>query len=217
VYLDFAGEPHLIVFGDAESGKTNLLRLIAHAVMRKYPPEDAHVVLVDYRRGLLGAVEGKHLLEYVASSQRLSEVIGAVRAALSERLPGPDVTPQQLRHRSWWKGPDLYILIDDYDLVAGAGGNPVSELIDLLSQARDIGMHLVLARRVGGAARSLYEPVLQRLRELDTPGLLLSGNKEEGALLGSVRPSLLPPGRGTLVRRVDGAQLVQTAWDEPPT
>jgi S-DNA-T family DNA segregation ATPase FtsK/SpoIIIE len=55
---------------------------------------------------------------------------------------------------------------------------------------------------------------MQRMRELETPGLLMSGNKEEGALFGNLRPSPQPPGRGTLVRRRDGQQLIQTAfWD----
>ena len=57
--------------------------------------------------------------------------------------------------------------------------------VELLPQARDIGLHLIITRRVGGASRALYEPVLQRLRELDTPGFLMSGNPEEGALFGN--------------------------------
>ena len=51
------------------------------------------------------------------------------------------------------------------------------------------------------------------------------GNKREwvaeksdlAALLGNIKPSPQPPGRGTLVRRSDGIQLVQTAWTDPPT
>ena len=89
------------------------------------------------------------------------------------------------------------------------------ELEDLLPQARDIGLHVILTRRAGGASRAIYEPVLQRLRELDAPGLLMSGNREEGALIGNLKPSTQPPGRGTLVRRRDGVQLIQTAWSEP--
>ena len=107
------------------------------------------------------------------------------------------------------------MLVDDYDLVASGGGNPLSTLLDLLPQARDIGLHLVITRRAGGAARALYEPVLQRLRELDSPGLLMSGNREEGALIGNLKPSIQPAGRGFLVRRRDGTQLIQTAWSEP--
>ncbi|MBG6101953.1 type VII secretion protein EccCa [Micromonospora vinacea] len=215
VYLDLANEPHLTVFGDAECGKTNLLRLIARGITERYTPAQARLVIADYRRGLLGAVEGDHLLDYAPSNQAFAQGLGSIRSALSNRLPGPDVTTAQLRDRSWWKGPDLYILVDDYDLVASGGSNPLSALQELLPQARDIGLHLIVTRRVGGVSRALYEPVLQRLRELDSPGLLMSGNREEGAVFGTLRPSPQPPGRGTLVRRRDGQQLIQTAWSEP--
>ncbi|BCJ59701.1 hypothetical protein Jiend_31230 [Micromonospora endophytica] len=99
-----------------------------------------------------------------------------------------------MRARDWWKGPDLYVLVDDYDLVAGAGSNPLTPLLEFLPQARDIGLHLIIARRTGGASRALYEPVLMRLREISTPGIVMSGNRDEGVLLGTVRPGPLPPG-----------------------
>jgi S-DNA-T family DNA segregation ATPase FtsK/SpoIIIE len=137
-----------------------------------------------------------------------------VRNSIAKRLPGSDVTPTQLRERSWWQGPEVYLLVDDYDLVATPGNNPLSPLLDVLPQARDIGLHIIVTRRVGGASRALFEPVLQRMRELDTPGLLMSGNREEGQLFGNLRPSPQPPGRGTLVRRRDGTQLIQTAWTD---
>ncbi|MFG1953096.1 type VII secretion protein EccCa [Micromonospora sp. NPDC048830] len=214
VYLDLANEPHLTVFGDAECGKTNLLRVVARGIVERYTPAQARLVIADYRRGLLGAVEGEHLLDYAPSNQVFAQGLGSIRSALQNRLPGPDVTTAQLRDRSWWKGPDLYILVDDYDLVASGGNNPLSALHELLPQARDIGLHLIITRRVGGVARALYEPVLQRLRELDSPGLLMSGSREEGPVFGTLRPSPQPPGRGTLVRRRDGQQLIQTAWSD---
>jgi S-DNA-T family DNA segregation ATPase FtsK/SpoIIIE len=215
VRLELQSEPHLVVFGDAQSGKTNLLRLIARSIVDRYSPAEARVVVVDYRRGLLGAIEGEHLLEYAASSQVVSDSVGSIRGALTNRLPGPNVTAEQLRNRQWWRGPELYLLVDDYDLVATSGNNPLSGLLELIPQARDIGLHLILARRVGGASRALYEPILQRLKELDSPGFLMSGNRDEGQLFGNLRPSPQPPGRGTLVRRSDGINLVQTAWSDP--
>ncbi|WP_320065904.1 type VII secretion protein EccCa [Micromonospora sp. RTGN7] len=215
VYLDLAGEPHLTIFGDAECGKTNLLRLIARSIVERHTPAQARLVIADYRRGLLGAVEGDHLLEFAPSNQVFAQGLGSIRSALQNRLPDGNVTTAQLRDRSWWHGPELYILVDDYDLVASGGNNPLSALHELLPQARDIGLHLIVTRRAGGVARALYEPVLQRLRELDSPGLLMSGNREEGAVFGTLRPSPQPPGRGTLVRRRDGQQLIQTAWSEP--
>jgi S-DNA-T family DNA segregation ATPase FtsK/SpoIIIE len=54
-----------------------------------------------------------------------------------------------------------------------------------------------------------------RLKELDSPGLVMSGSRDEGALLGTVKASFQPPGRGWLVTRREGARLVQLA-DRPP-
>jgi S-DNA-T family DNA segregation ATPase FtsK/SpoIIIE len=215
IFLDLASEPHLMAFGDAECGKTNLLRVIAKTIVERHPPGEAMLMFGDYRRGLLGSVEGPSVLGYAPSAKVFTEMVGALRGALLQRIPGPDVTPDQLRNRSWWKGPDIYVFVDDYDLVAAGGNNPLSALVELIPQARDVGFHLFITRRVGGASRALYDPVLQRLKELDSPGLLMSGPKEEGALFGTLKPSPQPPGRGTLVRRSDGMQLVQIAWMDP--
>jgi S-DNA-T family DNA segregation ATPase FtsK/SpoIIIE len=157
------------------------------------------------------AVTGDHLLGYAGTEPALDGLLTEVVQAMRGRLPGPDVTPDALRERSWWTGPELFVLVDDYDLVVTPTRNPLAALLEFLPQAKDIGLHLILARRSGGASRALYEPVLQRVRELGSPGLLLSGNKDEGALLGDVKASPQPPGRGYLVSRRTGSRLVQAA------
>ncbi|GHG00138.1 MULTISPECIES: hypothetical protein [Amycolatopsis] len=111
-----------------------------------------------------------------------------------------------------WRGPELFVLLEDYELVATVGRNPLQPLLEFLQQARDIGLHLVIVRGSGGAGRALFEPVLQRLRELDSPGLIMSGATDEGASLADVKPSPQPPGRGMLVPRRHGTGLVQVAW-----
>ena len=214
-YLDFEAEPHLLVFADGESGKTTLLRTISAEILARNTPAQAKLIIGDYRRTLLGAVETDHLAGYAASAQVLSTMITEVAAYLAKRMPGPDVTQEQLRSRSWWSGPEIYVLIDDYDLVSTASGNPLLPLLDLLAQSKDVGLHLILARRSGGAARALYDPVIARLRDLAVTGLVMSGSKDEGNLIGTVRPSELPPGRGTLVSRRAGQRLVQLAWQPP--
>ncbi|RKT88699.1 DNA segregation ATPase FtsK/SpoIIIE, S-DNA-T family [Saccharopolyspora antimicrobica] len=214
VHLDFATEPHFIAFADVESGKTALLRSIAHGITRQYTPEEARIIAVDYRRGLLGAIGEEHLLGYAGSEPALDDAVAQVAQAMRERLPGPDITPEQLRRRDWWQGRELFLLVDDYELVASPGKvtHPLLPLLDLLPHARDIGLHLVLARGSGGAARAMFDPVVQRIRELGSPGLVMSGSRDEGALLGDVRPGKQPPGRGVLVRRRAANELVQVAW-----
>src|SRR5207249_599603 len=140
-----------VAFGDVESGRTALLRLLVRGIADRYPPSDAAVVVADYRRGLLEAVPAAHLLEYCGAEPALTAVLADVAKGMRARLPGPAVTAEQLRHRSWWSGPELFVVVDDYDLVAGQGGSPLAVLAEFLPQARDIGLHLVVARRSGGA------------------------------------------------------------------
>jgi DNA segregation ATPase FtsK/SpoIIIE, S-DNA-T family len=109
-------------------------------------------------------------------------------------------------------GPELYVVVDDYDLVSGVSANPLTPLVDYLPHARDIGLHLVVARRSGGASRALFDPLLARLRELGGMGLMMSASPDDGVLLGAIRPTALPPGRGVLLTRHDTGRLVQVAW-----
>jgi S-DNA-T family DNA segregation ATPase FtsK/SpoIIIE len=150
------------------------------------------------------------------SPAALARRITALLDTLNARMPGEDVTQQQLRTRSWWAGPEIYVVVDDYDLAAGTTGNPMAPLADLLPHSADLGLHIVLARRSGGAARAMFDPVLAVLRDVGAAGLMMSASPDDGVLLGSVRPVPLPPGRATLVRRGQTDQIIQVAWTDPP-
>ena len=200
VGVDVAHEPHLLVFGDGQSGKSTLLRTYMHEVMRIYGPERAQLFIVDYRRAHLGEFPDEWVGEYCTTADQTTDAIEGITEFLQTRLPGPDVTPEQLRNRSWWEGREAFIVVDDYELVATSQGNPVASVVPLLAQAADIGMHVAIARRAGGAGRS-YDPLITALRDLAQPGLLLSGDPSEGTLIGQLRPVPAPPGRGRLLTR----------------
>lgn len=125
------------------------------------------------------------------------------------------MTTDQLRNRSWWTGAEAWLLVDDYDLVATQSGNPVVALQPLMAQARDIGLHIVLARRMGGASRAMFEPVVQTMTELGSTGILLSGSPDEGAVIGRIKPVKSVPGRAQVVSRDAGRVVAQLAWSEP--
>lgn len=216
IAVDFAAEPHLVILGQGECGKTAAVRILCREIMRTNSAESAQLFIVDYRRTLLGVVETDHLAGYTPSAAALTPQLSALLDRLQARMPGADVDQKQLRTRSWWSGPEIYVVVDDYDLVAPPNGaNPLGPLVDFLPHAKDLGLHVVVARRSGGAARGMFDPVLGRLRDLGCMGLMMSASPDEGVLLGAVRPSQLPPGRGTLVRRSHPEQLIQIAWSEP--
>ncbi|MGW4351671.1 type VII secretion protein EccCa [Nocardia sp. NPDC004582] len=210
IVLDFAADPHFMVFSEVESGKTTVLRNIIRGIAESSNADTARVILIDYRRTLLGVLEGDQLAGYSTSSQTCGGMIKEVVNYLSKRIPGSDITPQQLRDRDWWTGPEIYVVVDDYDMVV-AGGNPLGALIELLPQARDIGLHVVISRNMGGISRALYDQVLGSMKNLSVPALLMSGSRDEGKLIGDIRPMRLPPGRGILWSRSRGDEMIQIA------
>ncbi|HVD16258.1 MAG TPA: type VII secretion protein EccCb [Actinomycetota bacterium] len=211
----FGDDPHFVVLGDDRCGKTNLLRAWMRRLAASHPPERVRLAVVDYRRQLLDAVDEPYLLGYACTVESAAELARRLAGELAGRLRPADLSVSALRQARTWSGPGLVLVVDDYDLVASAVANPLAGLVEVLAQGRDVGFHLVLARRVGGLARSAFEPMLQRLRELGPPGLVMSGDPDEGPLLGGRKAEPLPPGRGHLVHR-RAAVLVQTALAESP-
>ncbi|HCA84114.1 MAG TPA: type VII secretion protein EccC [Streptomyces sp.] len=212
VFVDFETDPFFLVFGESESGKTALLRLIAKQITERYTPDEARIVVGDYRRTMLEAVPESHLLEYAPTAAAMQMHMEAINTVMDKRSPKPDITPQQLRDRSWWNGPQLFVIVDDYELVATSSGNPLSLLVESLPFSRDVGVRFIIARSSSGASRGMYEAFMQRIKELGAQGIVLSGDRGEGDILGNVRAQQMPPGRGFFVSRKRGTPLIQLGW-----
>ncbi|MGH3447864.1 MAG: type VII secretion protein EccCb, partial [Nocardioidaceae bacterium] len=205
--------PHMLVFGDGETGKSNLLKLILKGYMGLKKPEELGIVVVDNRRSLLDIVPEEYLLAYCTDNQQTEQVATEIAENLRKRLPGKDVTSEQLRNRSWWSGLEVLFVVDDYDLVSTSSGNPLSPLIDYFAQGRDLGFHFVMGRRMGGFARAQFEPMVQRLTDLSVPGFIFSGDRMEGRVIGGVTAARLPLGRALYANRNGLVGQVQIAFD----
>ncbi|MEU3078028.1 type VII secretion protein EccCa [Streptomyces laurentii] len=210
VFTNFERDPFFLVFGESESGKSNLLRLLIKQLTERHDGSEAKFFVIDNRRALLDVTPTTHLAEYVPMSNNMEHHVDALADLMRRRTPSADVTAQQLRDRSWWQGPNLYVVVDDYDLVSTSSGNPLSKLTELLPFARDVGVRFIIARSAAGASRAGYESFMQRMMELGAQGVLLSGDPQEGDVLGGVRMRPMPPGRGIYVSRQRGNPLIQT-------
>lgn len=206
VAVDLQGpDAHLLVLGDGESGRTNLLRAFVEAL----DGSDARVLLLDPRRTLADIAALECIEAYATTTTGAAQAVTTLVDLARERGEavegGGAAVPE----------PPLYLVVDDYDLLAGPAGNPLAPLTAILARGRDINLHVVLARRVAGVTRASFEPFFQQLLELRTPGLLLSGDPAEGPLLDGERAAPLPAGRARLVRRGRRSVLVQTVLAPP--
>jgi S-DNA-T family DNA segregation ATPase FtsK/SpoIIIE len=204
--------PHLTVVGQARSGVTTALRTVIASIgagtgtgAGAEGAGETVVLASDARRGLLGAPGYR-------SPAGFTEEVDRWVGTLTERIPGDaaSLTPQMLRDRSWWSGPDVVVVVDDLDHSADLA-SAVDRLVPLLPHAADIGLHLVTGRRSAAMTRSSFTPLMQGVRD-QTAWVLLSAPREDGPVAGQ---KLCPraPGRGLLVQ--GDAVEIQVAVEDP--
>ncbi|WP_433534228.1 type VII secretion protein EccCa [Micromonospora sp. CA-249363] len=207
LWHDFDASPHLLIFGDAETGKTTLLRHLARSIAAHHRADEARIIFGDFGRELYDAVPQEHQIGYSVSAGSLASALQEAVGLLKERVPGPDIIPSRLPSRDWWSGGRIFILVDDYELAEAE--KPLQHLLPLLPHGADIGLHLIVARRTAGASRAMMDQVVRRAWELGTSAMLFSCPREEGAFLGTVRPRVLPVGRAQYIDRRRNVRLVQ--------
>ncbi len=206
----FGADPHLIVLGDSGSGKTALLRGIAAGLADRYTSDEVVLAVFDPRRGLTGVVPEDYVGGYAGSAALGVNLTAAICKELSTRMP-QNVTDPNAAGGGHWTGPQIVLLVDDYDVLTAAGQAPLEEFAAYLPSARDVGLHVVLTRPVAGASRGMWDPVVALVRDTGASGLIMSGDRGEGQLISNVYARPEPVGRGTFVRRGSPNQHVQLA------
>ena len=202
-------EPHLVAIGAQGCGKSTFLAQIMRGISA-FAREDARLVVIDQRRAHLGTLDQTMVAAYAATQSSAQETILDTVRTLESRLPGTDITPAQLAARDWWEGPDIYLVIDDADLLSDIALSP---LLELLPHARDVGLHLVIARKSGGIGRALFGQFFSAVRDLQPALLLFDADRDEGTIFG-LKPSHQPPGRGQWSIRGENLGIAQAVYPE---
>lgn len=211
--------PHHLIFGAPKSGKTTIAHAIARAICARNTPQQVRFMVADYRSGLLEAVPDTHLLPAGGINRNqatLEESVRALVANLSKRLPPADLTPSQLRQRSWWTGPDVVLLVDDWHMITAAGGmiSPMAPLAPLLPAAADIGLHLVVTCQMSLASRATMDKFVGTAYGSGSPTMFLSGEKQDFPSR-EIIVKKRPPGQAFFVTP-DGKEVIQAAYVDPP-
>jgi S-DNA-T family DNA segregation ATPase FtsK/SpoIIIE len=193
-------DQHLLVFGDQRCGKTTVLRGIVQELVARHRPGGLVFAVMDLRGEVAAVVPPDYLGAHARTAVQARNLAEAVAQDLAGRSSGDDE-----RH------PRVVVLADDYDMVASAGTEPLRPLMRYLPSARDLGLHVVVARPVAGASRAMYDLSLQSVHDAGGSALIMSGDRSEGQILPRVYAEPQPPGRGLFVRRGEQPHVVQVA------
>lgn len=212
--LDFMTDRHLNVFGAKNCGKTHLLAAIINNLCARYTPDQVRFLVVDLKGSrLVDAVDDAYLLRWmlpdaagtvrnglVLNGPDLEVAVKALANAMTARMPDVDVTREQRRNRSWWTGPEVFVVVDDFAMVHNANPAAFAPLASLWGNAHQLGVHAVVACPTATANRVLQSgsSLMKFNADLGAATLVMDGVKENGPFIAGVRLAPLPPGRGVL-------------------
>ncbi len=223
-YAEMWREPHLLILGQAKSGKSETIGTVYDSITRRFPGgvDEAAVIFVDPRRRHLGRINDRNLFAYVTNQDEFLEATYNLEHhynILSSRNLPPDIDAETRAARSWWTGPEIFVIIDDYHFIAatrGFGEEPAvhKALPWLTTEPLARGLHFVIAR----ASEELFiavnrDPILRRLIVDSAPTVMLSGNKFDGQIGEEKFQNFGIPGRARYVETTFARKgRIQAGW-----
>lgn len=225
VYLNFAENSHLMVTGRRECGRTTTLATIMSEIGRLYAPgassapppapgrPSAQVWLVDPRRQLLTALGSDYVERFAYNLDGVVAMMGELAAALAGREPPPGLSAEELLSRSWWSGPEIFLIVDDIQQLPPGFDSPLHKAVPFVNRATDVGLHVIFTRTFGGWSSAGSDPMLRALHQANAPLLVMDADPDEGFIRGKMKGGPLPRGRGLLMAEDTGV-FVQVAATE---
>ena len=217
VLLDFATEPHFVVFGDAECGKSSFLRALATSIITRFTPgagpgHPRRLPAQPARR----RSRRRHLIGYGTAAAHTADLVESAAGYL-ERRGCPARTSPRSSCATGPGGPGRSCSCWSTTTTWWRPGRRTRCARWRSTCRRPATSGCTWCWPAGPAARA--GPCTSRscsaCGSCPRAGLVMSGSPDEGALVGPVRPGPLPPGRGRLVTRREGVRLVQLAQLPP--
>lgn len=225
VYLNFAENAHLMVTGRRECGRTTTLATIMSEIGRLYAPgassaptpapgqPSAQVWLVDPRRQLLTTLGPDYVEKFAYNLDGVQAMMGELAAVLAGREPPPGLSAEELLSRSWWSGPEIFLIVDDIQQLPAGFDSPLHKAAPWVTRAADVGLHVLVTRTFGGWSSAGSDPMLRALAQANAPLLVMDADPDEGFIRGKMKGGPLPRGRGLLMAEDTGVFVQVAATD----
>ncbi|VXC13995.1 Type VII secretion protein EccC [Arthrobacter sp. 9V] len=205
--LDLLGADRgAVVVGDPETGRTNLLRTAASQLMASHQPGELAFAVFDPRQQLQDFIPDEYLGEYASNAQKASQLAEFVAGQARDRLGDGSSAPV--------RSPKIVLLVDDYDILAATGNQPLRALASYLPSGADVGLFAMVTSRTTGSGMMMHDHFIAGLRAAGAPVIMFSGDRSEGVIANGERPVPLPVGRARILRTSRSPVTVQTFYQD---
>jgi S-DNA-T family DNA segregation ATPase FtsK/SpoIIIE len=221
---------HALIAGKTGSGKSTLLHALVTNLALCYPPDQAEVYLIDFKKGVEFKTYATHKLPHARviaiESERefglsvLERLLGEMdrRAELYRKAGVQDLKSYRQADPNTWM-PRILLIVDEFqeffieeDLLADRAASSLDRLV---RQGRAFGLHLVLGSQTLGGAYSLARSTIDQmavrivLQCSETDGhMILSEENHAARLLSRPGEAIYNDANGL----VDGNNPFQVVW-----
>lgn len=227
--LELAQAPHMFVAGTGHAGVTTTLRTAINSVTAMYTPEEASIVIIDGRMGLVDmvdALQGRGYMQpgrFASNTEDAEDLIAKIDELMSSRKPTGKEDAKQIRNRDYVKGKEVFVVIDGFDTLRSLqAGNSAPGSLEWLGPRipiMDVGVHFLVGTDGAGLSRwvgmNKFTGALTARSNLRN--VFLNGNTKEGKIFlhEAVKFRTMPKGRA-IWHKPGGAdgQIIQIANSE---
>lgn len=227
VGLDITKVPHFYAAGHSGSGRSTLLRTLLRSITEAFPPPDrdapsfdqAQIVLFESDYNVIDSLDERYKGMYAVGPAEVAKACEDLAQAAVRRRAPSELSDTEKR---LWRpsGPRWFIVVDDLNLLSMGGGlgnqSALQPLTKAIERGRTIGVHVLAAT----TAERFYQTGTSNkvIAAMDTAGasVLIMDSDPKEAYVDKIKGAPRVPGRGELVTRKEGRQLVQVAMTAPP-
>lgn len=202
LYNDLLNEIHVIIAGQAGSGKSVVLKGLIKT-LEEYPIKDKNMILIDPKRvDLIRYKKDPHVLYYANEDQTAVKALNLAISIMEKRYK-----KMQRKLQDKCNLTDIYIIIDEFaDLMTTAKKETEIQLIRIAQLGRAANIHLILATQ-----RPTADIINARIKcNIDCRLALHTATKRDSVnICESAGAENLPRYGYGLLRNVDGLKTVK--------
>ncbi|MGB8404043.1 MAG: FtsK/SpoIIIE domain-containing protein [Mycobacterium sp.] len=207
--LELAKTRHMFIAGAGHSGVSTALRTAVNSITNMYRPDEASIIILDGRMGLVDLVPSLEADGYMQKGRFASNtetaipIITKIGDLMQSRQPTGNETPTEVRDREYVKGKEVFVIIDGFDtlraLQSGAANPGTLEWLGPKIPVMDVGVHVFVGSEGSGITRwvGMNKFTSSLTARSDVRNVFLNGNPGEAKIFVHERVKFrkLPAGR----------------------